>query len=290
MRLRVTERPYRLLYNGAIMKRLLSITGILLALILLASSALNAQASQPSQTLITPTPGADGRILYVVQEGQTCTYIALLAGIPIAQLRSLNRLDENCTLRVGQELLIGMGGPTGSTPTPETIITPTPPLPSPTPNQGEASVCVLLYDDLNGDGLRQDTEVTISNGAVSVTGTSGQFSETATTTTSVDPLCFNKVIEGSYNISVAAPEGYNPTTQLNYSLNIKAGEQIFVDFGAQVAGETQTNEQPVNEPGNNNLLGIAGAILVISAAGLGIYAWLVYGRKPSYDLNKPPNS
>lgn len=272
------------------MKRLIYIFGITIALLLLASTALSAKASDDLQNFITPTPGPDGRILIVVQEGQNCSYIANIAGIPLSQLRSLNRLDEACTLRIGQELLIGMGGPSGVTPTPtgEAVIA-TPAQPSPTPDQGEANVCVLLYEDTNGDALHQETESTIPEGAVSVTGTSGQYSQTANTTSGIDPVCFEKVTQGTYNISVAAPEGYNPTTQLNFTLDIKSGEQIFVDFGAQKGGQAKPQD-PASEPGSTNLLGIAGGTLIFAALGLGFYAWVVYGRKPKLGLNKPPNS
>ena len=115
-------------------------------------------------------------------------------------------------------------------------------------------------------------------------------SKTTNTSTGIDPVCetatiFEKVIQGTYNISVAAPAGYNPTTQVNYTLEIKPGEQIFVDFGAQKGGEAQP-EEPVNQPGSSNWLGIAGGILLLAGAGLGIYAWQVYGRRPSYTLHK----
>jgi hypothetical protein len=266
------------------MKRLMYITGITITLLLLAGAAFRVQASGQMQNLITPTPGPDGRIMYTVQEGQNCTQIALLAGITINQLRSLNQLDDACTLRVGQQLLIGMGGPSGSPPTsaaPAASATPQQAV-TPTPSEGQASVCVLLYNDLNGDAMRQDTEVSIPNGAVSVTGTSGQYSRTATTIPGTDPVCFDKVLPGTYNISVAAPEGYNPTTQLNFTLNIKAPEQIYVDFGAQVAGKAKPQD-PTAEPGSNNLLGIAGGALVLVGIGLGLYAWLVYGRKPKFN-------
>jgi hypothetical protein len=268
----------------AFMKRLLCITAITLTLILLAGATFPVRASENMQNLVTPTPGPDGRIMYTVQDGQNCTQIATMAGIPISQLRSLNNLDEICTLRVGQQLLLGMGGPSGSTPTSNL------PAPSATPRQvvttapevGGGSVCVLLYNDINGDAFRQDTEVSIPNGAVSVIGTSGQFSQTATTTAGVDPICFEKVPQGTYNISVAAPEGYNPTTQLNYTLDIKAPEQIYVDFGAQLAGKAKPQD-PAADPGSNNLLAIAGAVLVLLGIALGIYAWLVYGRRPKYN-------
>ena len=257
---------------------------------MLAGTVFSAQAIGSFQSFITPTPGPDGRIIIVVQEGQNCSIIANIAGIPLSQLRSLNSLDDACTLSIGQKLLIGMGGPSGATPTPPGAqVTATPGQPSPTPDQGEASVCVLLYDDTNGDALHQDTEGTIPNGAVSVTGTSGQYSQTAVTTSGIDPICFEKVVQGTYNISVAAPEGYNPTTQLNFTLDIKSGEQIFVDFGAQQGGQAKPQD-PASEPGTNNLLGIAGGVLVTGALGLGLYAWLAYGRKPKLGMNKPPNS
>jgi LysM repeat protein len=276
------------------MKRLIYITALALTLFLLASVSLTAQASGPSQLpqFSTPTPGADGTIIYIVQEGETCTRISLLTGVPVDQLRTLNRLDENCTLSVGQPLKIGVGGPSsaGVTPTVGADATATPAQPSPTPSLGEAIVCVLLYNDVNGDALRQDTEVVIPNGAISVIGTSGQYSKTTSTSTGIDPVCetatlFEKVIQGTYNISVAAPEGYNPTTQVNYTLEIKPGEQIFVDFGAQKGGKAQPDE-PVNQPGSSNWLGIAGGILLLAGAGLGIYAWQAYGRRPSYTLHK----
>ncbi len=267
------------------MKRLLFILGITFTFLLLASASFTAvRASEPQQNLVTPTPGPDGRILYTVQSGQNCTQIALLAGITIFQLRTLNNLDEICTLRVGQKLLIGMGGPSGGPPTSSAPVASATPqqAATPTPSVGEASVCVLLYEDINGDALREDTEVAIPNGAVSVTGTSGQFSQTAATTAGTDPICFDKVLQGTYNISVAAPEGYNATTQQNYTLDIKIGEQIYVDFGAQLGGKAKPQD-PATEPGSNNLLGIAGGALVLVGIGLGLYAWLVYGRKSKYN-------
>lgn len=273
------------------MKQLLRITILILTLLLLASVSLTAQASEHIQLpqVATPTPGADGNIIYIVQEGETCSRISLLTGVPVEQLRTLNRLDENCTLSVGLKLKIGVGVPAGaSTPTAAADQPTATPQPSPTPAIGEARICVSLYEDLNGDTLRQDTEVGIPTGAVSVTGTSGQYSETANTLSGSDLTCFEKVIPGTYNISVAAPAGFNPTTQLNYTLDVKAGEQFYVNFGAQKGGEAKTQD-PVNEPGSNNWLGIVGGGLLLAGLGLGIYAWRVYGRGSSSNLRRPPS-
>lgn len=270
------------------MKRLIFITALTFTLFLLAGASLTAQAAGAGQApkFSTPTPGPDGTIIYVVQPGDSCFRIEALTGVPVAQLRALNRLDENCTLSIGEQLKIGVGGPAaGATPTAGAEVTATPAQPSPTPSLGEAVVCVLLYEDVNGDALRQDTETVIPNGAISVIGTSGQYSKTSNTVPGTDPVCFDKVIQGTYNISVAAPQGYNPTTQQNYTIDIKPGEKISVDFGAQKGGQAKP-EEPANQPGSNNWLGIAGGFLLLAGAGLGVYAWLVYGRRPSYNLHK----
>lgn len=276
------------------MKRLLTFTALTFTLLFLASVTLTARASEQLQLpqFSTPTPGPDGTILYTIQEGETCTRISLLTGVPVDQLRALNRLDENCTLSVGQQIKIGVGGPAAATPitTGAEAATATPPQASPTPALGEATVCVLLYNDLNGDSFRQETETVIPDGAISVIGTSGQYSKAAKTSTDIDKTCgdatlFEKVIQGTYNISVAAPEGYNPTTQLNYTLEIKPGEQIGVDFGAQPALQTNP-ENPATEPGSNNWLGIIGGALVLFSLALSLYAWRVYGHRSATNFRK----
>jgi hypothetical protein len=202
--------------------------------------------------------------------------------VPKEQIISLNRLDENCLLVAGQELLLGIGGPSGATPTAGAdAATPTAQAPTPTPLPGEGSICISLYLDENGDALKQDAETLVENGAISISGSSGQFTQTSNTG-GLEAVCFEKVPEGAYNISIAAPEGYNPTTRLNYNVELKAGDQIFVDFGAQLAVSAPLSQPAEEESGGGNLLGIVGGGLVLAGIGLAVYAWFAYGRKPNY--------
>lgn len=264
------------------MKRFLIFTALLLTFLFLASHFLTAQASGAYQTgeFATPTPLPDGRIIYIVQPGDSCFRISAITGVPEAQLRSLNKLGEDCALSINQELLLGIGGPAAVTPTPGPAATPTLAPPTPTVEPGGAKVCISLYNDTNGDALRQDAETFIPDGALSVTGTSGQYSQTSVTTAGPDPVCFDKVPEGTYNISVAAPQGYNPTTQLNFSIEIKSGDQVFVDFGAQSAVAAQpAGATDTGGDSGQNLLGLIGAIFLLSGLGLGFYAWRFYGRR-----------
>lgn len=276
------------------MKPISILTATSLTVFLLLSAMLTAQASgQQQQQLVTPTPGADGRIIWIVQEGQTCTQIATVAGITLSQLRGLNGLDENCPITTGQQLVIGTGGPGGgSTPTTGPAATATPAPATPTPIPGSINVCVLLYDDQNGDALHQDAEPAIENGAVSISGTSGQYSQTAPTVAGTDPVCFKTVPVGTYTISVAAPTGYNPTTLLNYTLEVKqgdvktgevqAGDQVYVDFGAQKSSQAPAaGNNATNSGEDNTLLGLIGGVLLLVGVGLAVYAWRMYGRRPT---------
>ncbi len=262
---------------------------LLLVSLILFGLWLPANAAPAFQTGIpTPTAGADGRIIYIVQAGDTCIRVALLNGISVEQLRVFNsKLDANCTLIAGQELLIGLVGPAAATPTNGPSPTPAPPTLTPTPFTGTTQICVLLFDDKDGNALRSTTEPAIAGGAVSVTETNGKYSATQNTVINSDPtayqgICFSDVPEGNYNISIAPPDKYNPTMALTYTLDVKAGDLAFVDFGAQSTATTIAENPQI--PSNNNptfsLFGILGAVLLLGGAGLGWYAWRM-GRPES---------
>jgi hypothetical protein len=232
------------------------------------------------QVIPTATPGADGRILYIVQPGDSCFRVAAIHSITVDQLRQLNsKLDANCGLVEGQELLIGIVSLAG-TPTAGPSPTPAPPTPTPTPFTGTTEICILLFNDANGNALREGTEPAVSGGAVSVTENNGAYSAAQDTVIPSDPeayqgICFSNVPEGNYNITVGIPENYNPTMALTSSLDVKAGDRAFVDFGVQSKDVVaDVNAAPQNEPkATNPLFGIIGGLLLLGGVGLGYYAW-----------------
>ena len=123
--------------------------------------------------------------------------------------------------------------------------------------------------DLNGNGQADATETSIAGGAISITARSGQTSLTGKTDTTGSPVCFDKLPEGDYNVTVAIPEGYNPTTNLNNAVTVKAGDSIYLDFGAQPG----SGASPAFTIGDSRspLLGILGGILILVGVGLGFY-------------------
>jgi hypothetical protein len=147
-------------------------------------------------------------------------------------------------------------------------------------------VCILLFDDLNGDALRQPNEFGLDGGQVSVTDINGAYSNTQSTVSAIDPdteepirTCFADVPEGTFNISMAVPEGYNPTTNISYRLEVKAGDRAFVPFGAQSKSVQAVTPEEPGDSGNSPWMGILGAVFLLGGLGMGWYALRL--RKPS---------
>lgn len=219
----------------------------------------------------TPTAMANGNIYYTVRENETCDSISYLTGVNIDTLRTLNGLDlDQCRfLQIGQQLLLG------TVPTPAVTVgpspTPTSNLPTPEPVKGYGVICVYLFDDVNGNAMAETNEITntgLAGGEISITNPDGSFSKIGTTISTGEAVCFEEVVEGEYTISVAIPDGYNPTSGQNYTINLKAGDTATVNFSAQASSSLPL----VNEEGSSSIfLAIVGGLIILAGIGLGFY-------------------
>ena len=212
------------------------------------------------QAILTPTPDPDGNIFYIIKENDSCMTISLTMGIDLQTLRQLNNLDEQCTLIVGTRLLLGRYET--PTPTPGPSPTPTPITPTPTPYNGYGQVCVYLFEDENGDGIVGEFEYGVTGGAVSITKRTGYDNFTGLTAGN-DLLCFPEVPEGDYNISVAPPADYNPTTNMNYALTVKAGDNTQINFGTQKSSALEVAETEVVTENRSPIMALIGGGLIL---------------------------
>ena len=224
----------------------------------------------------TPTPDASGRIIYEVQANEFCSTIQERTGVSIDEIIRLNGLTDACTIFAGDKLVIGQ---VEVTPMPATATATTPPeqiTPTLTQTPGLAEICVVLFHDMDGNGRRTTGEDYLYGGEVSINDRTGSVSRTGTTVAGnpdiVTPFCFEDLPSGSYNISIAIPDDFNPTTVTNYPLDVRAGEAATIDFGAQLA------EQPGAETASDTVprvpvLGIVGVVVMLAGIGLGIYMW-----------------
>ena len=263
---------------------LILITGWLLALQIPTRAAPLAQLT----VFPTPTPGPDGRIVYIVQPLDTLWRISAITGVEIDTIRELNGLGADDTITPGDELVIGFAGPVAATATAGPTATSGPQLPTATPSPGWGVVCILLYNDVNGDAIRQEEEVSIEGGAVSVGNRQGTVSLSGETLgggiSDLDEptpqdlgyVCFEELDEGQYTASAAHPEGFNATTELNKVIQLAAGETSLVAFGAQPNSEAAAETTLIPDtPGRSPLLGILGGTILLLGVGLGVYAALL---------------
>lgn len=248
-------------------KLLLPFTILLLSLALVL--AVMPVSAQPAAQAFyqTPTPGADNRVVYIVQAGDSCLRVSLLTGIELQELRTLNNLDEECALSEGQELVLAIiEQPTAA---PEMTATPGPAQPTPDLTGGTGQICVFLFADVNGNALAEPDEGPIAGGAINVSDTAGEVALAKMTDNSGEPTCFEDVPEGEYNVSVAPPEGYNATTGMNYPLKLIAGDNSILDFGAQISSAAVP--VPVSEGGKSPVMAIVGGVFILGGIGLGVY-------------------
>ncbi len=227
----------------------------------------------PQAAYQTPTPNQDGHIIYTVQEGDNCIRIYLLTGVTVDDIVILNGLGPECSIYPSQQLLLGKVDPV--TPMPEgPLPTATLGAPTPTPFDGTGKLCAVLFEDLDGNQKRSANEFYLAGGVISVSNRVGTYAETKNTVGGnpdlVDLPCFEDLEEGEYNLSMGIPDGYNPTTSINYALDVTAGDIIVVDFGAQPS--TQAIDEEV-VPGSNRspLLLTIGLFLLAGGAVLAFF-------------------
>src|SRR4030042_3666120 len=144
-------------------KRFFLIAPFLVLILIVFSQSVRTMAAPQAQWTVfpTPTPGPDGRIVYIVQKDETLWRISAITGIPIETIRELNNMGPDELPLEGQKLLLGFAGPSSGSPTAGPVPTQAAVTPSPTSSPGWGILCVLLYNDINGDSMRQETDPSI---------------------------------------------------------------------------------------------------------------------------------
>lgn len=302
-----------------------------------APGATQPPAAQPTATLRTiptkfptPTPNAQGNIVYTVQAGNTIIDICGVIGRGtdpscIDDIVKWNNLSSPRAIVPGQQLIIsepsGQPAPTATTapaatadpntqpttdpnaqPTTDPNAQPTAdPNAQPTtdPNAeptrivqptateaGAAAICIMLYNDANGNGIYDAGEGLVANGQFSLLDMSNSNTvATYTTDGASEPHCFENLPSGNYRINSTVPTAYKATTRSDWDLTLAAGSTADLQFGAQSSGTATAGETPTTTTADSDstsrlvraLLAAAGVVLLLIAAG--VAGFLVLTRR-----------
>ncbi|MGC9398852.1 MAG: LysM peptidoglycan-binding domain-containing protein [Anaerolineae bacterium] len=253
----------------------------------------------PPTPVNTPTPRPDGAVVHIVQPGDTLFGIALQYGVDLDELRRLNAgtLGPNDLLSIGQEVVISGEPIVAATPT--TVPTePQPVTPTltveteqpPTTTEGTPggnAICVLAFNDQNGDMVYQAaSEALVPNAMLSLLGTNGPVG-THTTDGLNEPYCFQNLQPGNYVLRQTPPAGYQPSGPGEQGILLNAGQTYMVHVGyvrsdgdtaPQGEATTSTTEQPQKKgtaPGDvstflSTIVRVSGILALLLAIAVGV--------------------
>jgi hypothetical protein len=92
------------------------------------------------------------------------------------------------------------------------------------------SLCVLVYNDRNGNRQRDAGEGLLIGAVVTVT-TSGGVMVGVRFTDGTEPYCFTGLAPGAYVVREQNPPGYISTTLDIWGVTVDAGHSTVVEFG-----------------------------------------------------------
>jgi hypothetical protein len=159
--------------------------------------------------------------------------------------------------------LIEVGPPPTNTPVPQPTSPPPPPatntpIPQPTavptetavPTQAptntpetsaDATICINAFADDNGNGQQDATEGYMANVAFRLASSTQVVSQAVSSGTD-DPICFEGLEPGTYQVEQITSGRLEATTASNASVTVEAGQVAGVQFGSRIQIETASDQ------------------------------------------------
>lgn len=106
------------------------------------------------------------------------------------------------------------------------------------------AICVIVYNDLNGNGTRDLGELLSSGASITVKNSDGVVVGVATTDGTLEPRCFLNLPAGNYTVTEVNSAGYTSTTPDLLTVVVPAGFTTNVEFGDNLPALTATPTSP----------------------------------------------
>lgn len=95
------------------------------------------------------------------------------------------------------------------------------------------TICVAAFDDVNGDGTRDDASEGLQADAAITIFRGGSTVTTHITDGASEPYCFENLEPDTYQVQIFPPADYQPTTSPSWAVSVEGGAQISVAFGTR---------------------------------------------------------
>jgi LysM repeat protein len=272
------------------------------------------QATTATQPQPQPQPVPGGGVVHTIVAGDTLFALSLQYNVAIEDIYALNGLNAQSLLSIGQQVIIKAGtgtqvpaaqataapaqpttAPAQATAAPGEATTPQPadttPQPQPTaevaPTQvaevsTTSALCVFAFEDANADGLRQPEEGPVTGAKFSVVDGQGAQVAEYVSTEDAAPHCIDKLMPGSYSISVQPAPNTTATSDKRWGVPLTGGSTVNINFGsrsgegsgAASSGNTDTTSNSKSSGGSNVggiIAGIGGLVLLLAAGVIGAF-------------------
>lgn len=196
-----------------------------------------------------------GDLVHTVAAGETLISIAGAYGVTLEQLLTLNELDRDAILPIGRQLIVIPEGDlvdeeeqiseNGETDEAAVVAIRTvsvaglPPAPlvaadAPMMDPADFSprLCLAVFADANQNGMREPGEDYLEGATVLLLDAADAEVLQYRTDGQSEPHCRRDLLRRTYLIRALAPAGFGLTSAASLSLDLRAGGDIQVEFGA----------------------------------------------------------
>ena len=241
-------------------------------------------------------------LIHTVGAGETLISIASAYGVTLDQLLTLNSLDPEAYLQIGQVLIVIPDAveadieeeedeaPSGQEADEIVAVDgqrAAPVIKASAPMMDPADIspqlCFILFADENYNGMREPGEVRLRDGEVVLFDGSGAEQLHYTTDGESEPYCLRDLGRTLYRVDAVAPAGYGLTGAASLWLDLRAGGKVQLEFGARhglktvaiPAQEAITDIETVPGAEAEGLLRELSGLVVLAVAGSVFFSGMV---------------
>ena len=208
-------------------------------------------------------PENDADIVHAVDAGDTLTSIAIAYGVTLDQLLTLNDLDPEALLQIGQRLLViraaafadddeddpeavaevameepaAVGGNVDSGDEP-----PAPVAEADAPMRDPADIsprlCFAVFVDDNHNGMMEPDERLLAGATIRLLEANEAERLRYATDAIAEPFCERRLERKLYTLAASAPPGFGLTGASRLRIDLRPGGLVHVDIGAKAGMES----------------------------------------------------